>query len=103
MATVDVQVQQLLIGGSWRDASSGATFEKRNPYTGDPAGEAAAATREDARAAVDAAAASFRDWAATPPAERRALLDRAGELLMERQADIAGTVTEETGGTFGWG
>ena len=36
------------------------------PFTGDVAGSAAAAKREDARAAADAAAAAFPEWAATP-------------------------------------
>jgi acyl-CoA reductase-like NAD-dependent aldehyde dehydrogenase len=103
MATVEVGEQRLLIGGEWRGASSGGTYEKTNPYNGESAGSAAAATREDARAAVDAAAAAFPAWAATPVAERKALLDRASELLMERQAEIAGIVTQETGATFGWG
>ncbi|MEA2422304.1 MAG: hypothetical protein QOF55_1403 [Thermoleophilaceae bacterium] len=103
MATVEVGEQHLLIGGSWRGASSGAAYEKTNPYTGESAGTAAAATREDAHAAVDAAAEAFPGWSATPVAERRALLDRAAELLMERQGEIAGIVTDETGATFGWG
>ena len=38
-----------------------------------------------------------------PPVERSGVLERASELLMERQRDIATLVTEETGGTFGWG
>jgi acyl-CoA reductase-like NAD-dependent aldehyde dehydrogenase len=103
MATVGIEEQQLLIGGSWRGSSSGATYEKANPYTGAPVGRAAAATREDARAAVEAAAAAFPSWSATPVVERRAVLDRAAELLMERQQEIASIVTEETGATFGWG
>jgi vanillin dehydrogenase len=103
MATVGIEEQQLLIGGSWRGSSSGATYEKANPYTGAPAGRAAAATREDARAAVEAAAGAFPSWSATPVVERRAVLDRAAELLMERQREIASIVTEETGATFGWG
>src|SRR5437764_7442974 len=99
MATVGIEEQQLLIGGSWRGSSSGATYGKANPYTGAPAGRAAAATREDARAAVDAAAEAFPSWAAKPVVERRAVLDHAAEHLMERQQEIASIVTEETGGT----
>ena len=34
---------------------------------------------------------------------RRTILSKAAELLMERQVEIAGIVTEETGGVFGWG
>jgi benzaldehyde dehydrogenase (NAD) len=103
MATVGVEQQQLLIGGRWTDARSGRTHDKKNPYSGEPAGTAAAAGREDASDAVDAAQAAFPAWAATPPAERAKVLARASELMMERQPDIAAIVTEETGGTFGWG
>ncbi len=102
MATVSVE-QQLLIGEQWRDAHAGATVEKRNPYNGESAGIVAAASRDDARAAAEAARRAFPAWSAKPVAERRALLDRAADLLMEGQADIAAIVTEETGGTFGWG
>src|SRR3954447_4073358 len=103
MATVGVGEQQLLIGGEWRGSSSGASYDKTNPWTGEPSGTSSAATREDARAAADAAAEAFPGWSATPVAERRELLDRAAELLMERQESIAAIVTEETGATFGWG
>jgi benzaldehyde dehydrogenase (NAD) len=103
MSTVGLEQQQLLIGGDWRDASSGASYEKTNPYTGESAGKAAAASRDDARAAVEAAHAAFSGWSATPAEERAAVLRRASELLMERQQDIAAIVTDETGGTFGWG
>jgi acyl-CoA reductase-like NAD-dependent aldehyde dehydrogenase len=52
---------------------------------------------------VEAAEGAFPDWSATAPSERSQLLDRARELLLERQAPIAALVTEETGGTLGWG
>src|SRR3954468_17765388 len=103
MATVGVGEQQLLIGGTWRGAGSGASYEKTNPWTGEPSGTSAAATREDAHAAVDAAADAFPAWSRTPVSERNQLLDRAAELLMERQQSIAAIVTEETGATVGWG
>jgi vanillin dehydrogenase len=64
---------------------------------------AAAAARANARAAVEAAERAFPGWSAASPAERRGALQRASELLMERQAGIAAVVTEETGGTLGWG
>jgi vanillin dehydrogenase len=71
--------------------------------TTDSQGAAATANRKDARAAVVAAELAFPGWSATPPAERSRLLGRASELLIERQGDIATLVTEETGGTLGWG
>ena len=70
--------------------------------TTDSAG-VAPASREDALAAVVAAELAFPGWSATPPPERSRLLERASELLMERQREIASLVTEETSGTLGWG
>src|SRR4051812_48208064 len=103
MTTVDLEQQQLLIGGEWTAAAGGGTFEKHDPYTGKPVTIAAAAGRDDARRAVEAARDAFWSWAETPPAERRMLLTRAADLLMERAEAIAATMTEEVGATFGWG
>jgi benzaldehyde dehydrogenase (NAD) len=103
MATVDLEQQRLLIGGEWAPAARGATFERTDPFTGRPVTSAAAAGREDARRACDAAAAAFPGWAGTAPGERRAVLGKAADLLMERAPDIAGVMTEEVGATFGWG
>lgn len=102
MATTDLDEQQLLIGSGWRSAS-GETFERTDPFTGEPAGSASAAKREDAKAAADAAGEAFPEWSQTPPAKRRELLQKAAALLTERAQDIAAIVTAETGGTFGWG
>jgi benzaldehyde dehydrogenase (NAD) len=103
MTTMDLEQQQLLIGGAWTEASGAGTFERTDPYTGKPVTRAAAGTADDARRAVDAAHGAFRAWAETPPAERRALLTAAADRLMERAPGIARTMTEEVGGTFGWG
>lgn len=103
MTTVDLEQQRLLIGGEWTEASGGNTFEKADPLTGQPVTVAAAAGREDARRAVEAARDAFQGWADTPAGERRALLNRAADLLMERAPEVAGVMTEEVGGTFGWG
>ena len=59
--------------------------------------------RFEARAAVEAAEGALPDWSVTSPLQRGRLLERAGQLLMERQAAIAALVTEETGATLGWG
>jgi acyl-CoA reductase-like NAD-dependent aldehyde dehydrogenase len=104
MATAEVEQQQhLLIGGVWTPAGGGATFERTDPFTGQVVTVAAAAGRDDARRAVEAAAAAFPAWSATPPGERRTLLSRAADGLMERSEAIAGTMTDELGATFGWG
>src|SRR6185312_15509954 len=103
MTTLELARQRLLIGGEWTEARSGDDYLQSFPLDGMPVGSAAAAEREDARAAVDAAAAAFGEWSRSAPAMRREILSKAADLLMERQPQIAGIVTEETGGVFGWG
>jgi acyl-CoA reductase-like NAD-dependent aldehyde dehydrogenase len=103
MTIPQLEPQELLIDGNWRGAAGDSTFETTDPWTGETAGTAAAATRDDARAAADAAGEAFREWSQTPPSQRRELLQKAAGLLLERAPEIAGIVTQETGGTFGWG
>ncbi len=93
MTTVDLARQQLLIGGEWTEARSGREYEQAFPFTGSTVGAAAAAGRDEARAAADAAAAAFGEWSQSAPAMRRTILSKAAELLMERQVEIAGIVT----------
>ena len=71
----------LFIDGEWRPASTGATYEVRNPLSGAIVGTAAAASAADCTAAVDAAQRAFPSWEATPPAARRDLVLRAADLL----------------------
>lgn len=103
MSTVSAEQQPLLIGGEWVAADGGRTFEKADPFTGDPVTEAAAADPGDAAKAAEAAAKAFPAWAATAPSERANYLNQAADLLDERAPDIAGTMTAECGATFGWG
>lgn len=92
----------LLIGGEWRAASNGHTFDRRNPVTGDVASSAAAATLDDAAAAALAAAAAFPTWSQTGPNARRTLLLKAADALVARMPDFIAAMAAETGATAGW-
>src|SRR5262245_61659192 len=94
---------QLIIGGRDVAAKNSATFARKNPISGEDATRAAAATVEDAKAAVDAAAAAFPKWSAMGPNERRAKLNKAAELMEQRAQQFATIVSAETGATIGWG
>ncbi|HKD62557.1 MAG TPA: aldehyde dehydrogenase family protein [Candidatus Acidoferrales bacterium] len=94
---------QLFINGEWTDAIANGTYEKTNPFNGKPASTVAAGKREDAKRAIEAAAAAFPAWSSTAPAARRNLLLKAADILDRHQAEIARTTAEETGETFGWG
>ena len=93
---------QMLIGGAPRAASNGATFERRNPLDQSVATRAPAATAEDARAAVDAAAKAFPAWVAMIPGERRALLMKAAHALEAKGEAFAAAMAAETGASGIW-
>lgn len=90
----------LLIGGESRAAAS--TFDRANPVTGDIATRAAAASVEDAIAAVEAAKAAFPAWSALGPNARRAALMKAADALDARAADFVDAMMAEIGATEGW-
>lgn len=101
--TTAVQNHQLFIDGRWQDALGERTFEKMNPFTGEVISRFPSAGSKDAHRAIDAAAAAFPAWSATPPAVRRSLFLKAADILDRRQPELARTMAEEMGGTFGWG
>jgi benzaldehyde dehydrogenase (NAD) len=93
---------KLLIGDRDSAAADGRTFDRRDPIRGEVATRAAAAGVADAVAAADAAAAAFPAWSALPPKERRALLNRAADLLAERTPDFIKAMAAETGAAPMW-
>ena len=92
---------QMYIGGKWVDASSHETFDDYNPYTGEVYAKVPAGKRADATRAVEAAAAAFPEWAASPPGMRRKLFLKAADIFEKRQADLVAALNEETGSTIG--
>jgi len=103
MEAVAVREEKQFIGGEWMGALDGKTYQKKNPFTGQIASHVAAGKRDDARRAIDAAAAAFPAWSATPPGVRRGLLLKAADVLERRMPEIAKITAVETGQTFGWG
>jgi len=92
----------MLIGGQAQAASNGATFTRKNPLDGQVATTAPAATADDARAAVDAAAKAFPAWAALGPNARRALLMKAAAALEAKGEAFAAAMAAETGASGMW-
>ena len=71
----------LLLGGEFRAASNGETFDVINPATDKLLVKVASATEEDAKQALDDAVAAQAEWKATPPRKRSEILYRAFELI----------------------
>ncbi|AXJ10205.1 NAD-dependent succinate-semialdehyde dehydrogenase [Arthrobacter sp. PM3] len=89
--------RQLLIAGNWQDASDAGTVEVINPSDASVITDIADADVEDGLAAVDAAAAAFPEWAATPPRRRAEILRRCFDLMTERSEQIAHLISLENG------
>jgi succinate-semialdehyde dehydrogenase/glutarate-semialdehyde dehydrogenase len=88
---------ELFIGGKWVPASSGERFDVLDPATGDVIASVANGSETDAIAAVDAAAAAAKAWAATPPRVRGEALRRAFELMTARADELAKLISLENG------
>ncbi|WP_439622893.1 NAD-dependent succinate-semialdehyde dehydrogenase [Shinella sp.] len=87
----------LYINGEWRAASDGARFDVQNPADETVLASVASGTVEDAKAAVDAAAAAMKGWAAKTPRARAEILRKAFELMTARLEDFAQLITLENG------
>lgn len=93
---------QLLIGATEVAASGGKTFDRVNPVSGECATRAAAASVEDATTAADAAAKAFPEWAEFGPGARRALLNKAADVIESKLDEFTSAMIEETGATAAW-
>ena len=92
----------MLIGGQDVSAQDGATFDRRDPVTGEIATTAPAAKAADAAAAAAAAGAAFPGWSATSPAERRRPLLAAADALEGMAPELSQSAMQETGATGPW-
>jgi len=72
-------------------------LQLRSPVTLEPTGELVCANAEDVASAIERAWAAQPAWAATSMKERRAIVERALQLVLERQDEIIDTVVAETG------
>src|SRR6266850_2370495 len=98
--TNDVRTYTYYAGGEWRPATSGKTFDVHQPYGGELYAKVAAGGAEDARIAVQTAAAAFPAWSQTTPAERAGLFLKAAEIVKRRRTEIAEVLARETGSTI---
>ncbi|MFN2499022.1 MAG: aldehyde dehydrogenase family protein [Pyrinomonadaceae bacterium] len=88
------------INGKWVESTSSRTVSNVNPAnTDDIIGTVKQATREEARAAVEAAAAAFPGWRSMPAPARGRIVARAARLLEDNKEELARILTREEGKT----
>jgi len=92
------KVYKNFIDGEWVEASTGQTFEDRNPAdTRDVIGIFQRSGKADVDAAVGAAKRAFARWRLIPAPRRAEIIYRAAEMLMERKEEYARDMTREMG------
>jgi succinate-semialdehyde dehydrogenase/glutarate-semialdehyde dehydrogenase len=87
----------LYINGEWREGADKARFDVLNPATEEVLASVASAELADADAALDAAEAAMKDWAARTPRARSEVLRKAWELMTARLDYFANLITLENG------
>ncbi|ANE05372.1 dehydrogenase [Corynebacterium crudilactis] len=93
---------QLIIDNQPRPASGDATFDRLHAQNGTVVTTGAAATVEDAIAAVESASTAFPSWAKTGPTERRAILLKAADILEQRAEEFIATMAAEVSAAPDW-
>ena len=89
---------RLHIGGEWAEGVS--KLEVVDPATEEVLAAVSVAGHDQARSAVDAAAAAAPGWAATAPRVRADILRRSYEAMLEREEKLAELIVLENGKTY---
>ena len=83
--------RQLFIGGQWREAASGKTFETPDPATGQTLARIAEGDAADVDLAVRAARTAFEDgpWSRMTASDRGRVIWKIGDLILEHAEELA--------------
>ncbi|KAL2270156.1 hypothetical protein VTJ83DRAFT_2340 [Remersonia thermophila] len=77
-------------------------FDVVSPATGEVVHQAAGATEEHVRLAVDSAAKAFESWKASQPRARRDILLKTAEVMRRRKEELGSYLVAETGAPRQW-
>lgn len=91
------QTTDFYIDGQWVAPQQGTPLEVIDPSTEDAFATISLGGEADTNAAVAAAKRAFPAWAATPPAERLAVVKKIREIYKSRMDDIAAAISQEMG------
>ena len=94
--------EKFYINGAWVAPLAASPIAVIDPATEQPYATISGGTAADVERAVAAARAAFPAWAATPVAERIALLKRVLEIYKRRYEDMAQAISHEMGAPITW-
>jgi malonate-semialdehyde dehydrogenase (acetylating)/methylmalonate-semialdehyde dehydrogenase len=89
------------VDGKWTKSTAGEYLDVKNPATAQVMTQVPLSPAQEVDAAAQAAARAFKDWRRTPVGERIQYLYRLKRLVEEHRDELARTITNEAGKTFG--
>jgi aldehyde dehydrogenase (NAD+) len=92
-----IEKREFYIDGQWRAPDAARDCEVIDPSTEEPCAVISLGGQADTDAAVAAALRAGPGWRATPPAERRAVVERILEQYEARKEDLAQAISLEMG------
>ena len=88
---------QLFVGGSWQEGSSRQYATVTNKFNDEVITEIKLADKQDIDVAFEAAKKAQVEWAKVSPQEKADIMEKAAELIAERQEEIVKMLVEESG------
>ncbi|MFM0276983.1 NADP-dependent succinate-semialdehyde dehydrogenase [Paraburkholderia sediminicola] len=85
------------IAGEWQPADDNATFDVKNPATGETIATVPRMGTTETRRAIDTANAAWPAWRATTAKHRATILRKWHDLMLENADDLAKILTTEQG------
>ncbi|PZR83720.1 MAG: hypothetical protein DLM65_01290 [Candidatus Aeolococcus gillhamiae] len=95
----EVPELRLLVGGKWREALGGETFDVHSPIDGSLVARAQKGGTDDLKAAIASARQARTGYRAMPAAERLALLQRAGTIVGDTADSLVDAIVADLGKT----
>ncbi|MCL2853658.1 MAG: CoA-acylating methylmalonate-semialdehyde dehydrogenase [Defluviitaleaceae bacterium] len=92
---------QYFSGGKWLDSKTEKYMDVYNPSTGEVMAQAPCCTKDEVEAAIEAAAAAFPAWSATPVMKRVQVLYKLRDLIEKHLDELAELVCRENGKAWG--
>lgn len=99
MWMTDSEFNKLLIGKQWRDGSTGQKHQVTNPLNEETIAEIVLADQGDVDEAYRTAKTMQEAWAQTLPQEKRAVLEKAADIIERRREELVQWLARESGST----
>ncbi|RLQ98120.1 aldehyde dehydrogenase family protein [Falsibacillus albus] len=97
---MNTDFSRIFINGEWKKGSSSTSMKNTNPFNGEELVSIQAASKEDLDEAYKAATRAQKQWAKELPQNKRAVLEKAANVMEENKEDILAWLMKESGSTY---